>query len=41
MELPVLLPGIKVNTSADELPPDPLDAAGEVERQRAGNCSAT
>ncbi len=36
LKLPMLLPGIKVSTSADQLPADQADAAGEIRRQDLG-----
>ena len=41
LKLPMLLPGIKINTSADRLLPDPVRATRAFRRARPGSCSAT
>ena len=40
LELPMLLPGIKINTSPTDFYPIESDAAGQV-RRPSGSCSAT
>ena len=41
LELPMLLPGVKINTSPDQFLSDPADAARSASTARAGSCSAT
>ena len=40
LEIPVLLPGIKINTSHDRPSPDQGDATAALGRQDAGSASA-
>ena len=40
LELPMLLPGMMHQHLADQLQPDPPDAARSFRRRRAGSCSA-
>ena len=41
LELPMALPGMKLNTSPDQFQPDPPDAARDVSTARAGSCSGS
>ena len=36
LQLPMLLPGMKINTSPDQLQPDPADAARHFQRRELG-----
>ena len=36
LELPLLLPGVKINTSPHKLQPDPPDAARDIQRRKLG-----
>ena len=41
LELPMLLPGMRINTSPDELQPDPSGCSSPVSTARAGSCSGS
>ena len=41
LELPMLLPGMKINTSPDQLQPDPADAARDLQWPELGTVRRT
>ena len=41
LELPMTLPGIKINTSPDQLQPDPTGCSSRRSTARAGSCSGS